>query len=388
MSNPLNDKEFQRLLHEAEHGTGQYKLVAIRKLGKLRDVRAVPALVGALNEEDHSVKWRAAKALGKIGEAHPECDWADAVSALIAALKGEWWMIKFAAVEALGKIGDPSAVPALLRGRLSGAKEIYEKSLEAIAKMGWPAAERMLEIIREEEYVQWGGSIIRTSSAVNDILAAMCPEILDQLIEQLGKENHEQARFALIGALGRSEDKRAVPVLIKELDSPDCLMEFSASCALADIRDARAVPKLIELITTKWGVQKDQHLKTLGEIGDPEAVSTLIKCINYEDIWCVGCGEPETEEEVRSAAITALGKIDYPNNSGELRKLRSAAREFRLRNREDLKAVKWDLRMLKETYEKWSGNLGNIATETVGKRLVRPKANKPERINRVQRATL
>ena len=62
--------------------------------------------IAALKDEDSEVRWNAAKALGKIGDA--------AVAPLIAALKDGDPEVRGNAAKALGEIGDKRAVDPLL----------------------------------------------------------------------------------------------------------------------------------------------------------------------------------------------------------------------------------------------------------------------------------
>ncbi len=74
---------------------------AAKSLGKLRDARAVPALIECMGwEEGWEVKKEAIRALGNIGDR-------SAVPALIGAMPDE------DAAYALGRIRDESAIPAL-----------------------------------------------------------------------------------------------------------------------------------------------------------------------------------------------------------------------------------------------------------------------------------
>jgi hypothetical protein len=87
--------------------TRDLKVALVRAAGALPSADALPALIGALEDENDWVRRAAAEALGGIGDR-------GAVPALIGALKDEKADVRQAAAGALGGIGDPRAVPALI----------------------------------------------------------------------------------------------------------------------------------------------------------------------------------------------------------------------------------------------------------------------------------
>jgi HEAT repeat protein len=81
--------------------------VAAEILGELKYAKGVGPLIRSLqNDENFSVRWRAANALGKIGDPR-------AVEPLIQALKDEKLDVRGYAAIALGRIGEIHALPYL-----------------------------------------------------------------------------------------------------------------------------------------------------------------------------------------------------------------------------------------------------------------------------------
>jgi HEAT repeat protein len=72
---------------------------AASALGKIGDAKAVEPLIAALKDEDRVIRRIAVMALGEIGDAR-------AVEPLNAVLKDNDWLVRRNAAEALGKIGD------------------------------------------------------------------------------------------------------------------------------------------------------------------------------------------------------------------------------------------------------------------------------------------
>lgn len=115
---------------------------AAKSLGKLRDERAVPALIKCL-DRDWDIRNEAARALGKIGDK-------SAVPALIKALPlGD-------AAYALGRLRDESAIPALkeeLKYEIGDVEEhghcgSYWKSARALCEFGDAGLAVIIDVVR------------------------------------------------------------------------------------------------------------------------------------------------------------------------------------------------------------------------------------------------
>jgi hypothetical protein len=59
--------EVEKLIGELENESWINRCRVCQALGKLKDARAIPALVETLDDDDRNVRWRAAEALGDIG---------------------------------------------------------------------------------------------------------------------------------------------------------------------------------------------------------------------------------------------------------------------------------------------------------------------------------
>ncbi|MDP8230456.1 MAG: HEAT repeat domain-containing protein, partial [Candidatus Gorgyraea atricola] len=217
---------------------------AIDKLIKIGEP-AVSILIKTFSEVDehpgtytkYGLRNSATKALIQIGR--------PAVPALIGALNNKNWLVKHHAIEALGKIGDPQAVLPLI------------------------------SIVTAERRSGWG---IRFEAKPEDSIW-----------------------IDAIGALGEIRDKRAVPVLIKELDKGGNLV---AAIALGKIGSTRAVTALIKALEdTNTDVRKNVA-EALGNIGDDRAVPALIKALNDGGIVSSGY-----EGALKGKVAEALGNI-------------------------------------------------------------------------------
>jgi HEAT repeat protein len=113
---------------------------AARVLGQIGDPRAVGPLTRALADDPLAgVRQTAAKSLGEIRDLH-------AADSLAAALRDPDLTVRKAAALALAEMKDPRAIEALLP-ELRGAKP--QPAVDALSKVGVPAAEPMLAMLTE-----------------------------------------------------------------------------------------------------------------------------------------------------------------------------------------------------------------------------------------------
>ncbi|SRR6266540_2916601 len=179
---------------------------AIRRLGELRSVRAVPRFFDRIRREPEGDKppfgyetlGSIPDALGKIGgPATPE---------LIQALEDKnHWVRTFAAL-ALGKIGRPAkeAVPALIR--LLKDEDRYEQdvaahALGAIGEQAEEAVPVLIEFLKEEN-----GDFLRASAAgalggFGSRARVAVPALMD-----ISKDSNDAVRMAAIKSVERIHD--------------------------------------------------------------------------------------------------------------------------------------------------------------------------------------
>ena len=227
---------------------------ALGEIGK----PAVEPLINALGDEDDSVRYRAAGALGNIGDVR-------AVEPLINALGDENEDVCSAAVAALGNIGDERAIEPLIKALGDNDWWVRSTAARALGMIGEPAVEPLIEVLS-------GGDM---GVGRRDLGALRCLP----------------SRAYAAGALGEIGDARAVEPLIKMLSDGD-----------SDVRKstARALDKL------GWVPETDEqraayliavpNWESLVEWGEP-AVEALIGVLS-DDVW-----------RVREYAARALGKI-------------------------------------------------------------------------------
>jgi hypothetical protein len=186
-----------------------------RELGELgtNAAAAVPALVDLLkNDKLNTVRYNAAAALGKIGQAARK-----AVPNLIVALQFDTDGVDREAAKALGLIGDPAAVLTL--GEAVKTSKETEVRLAAVISLG------------------------QLKVQASDLLPRLLPALKD-------KDQRVQAKaIEALSTLGK-DARTAVPLLIPLLDKGSWEGRAAAAKALGLIGDRAALPDLRRLART------------------------------------------------------------------------------------------------------------------------------------------
>jgi HEAT repeat protein len=285
---------------------------AAEALGAMADKRAIPALVGALHDEDKDVRRSAADALHTLGwQPTPDAvgvhyriirkEWKEcaaigepAVEPLIAVLLGEDWADSRAAAEALGAIGDCRAVAPLFAAlKKYGWGIIGSDVAEALSRIGVPAVTDLIGILAD-------GDADARLAAVSALGAIGDPRAVQPLFSALrGPDLHvcESAARAL-GRIGEP----AVELLIRALK--DSEVPWEAARALGEIADPRAVQPLIDSFAQTHWMIRDAAVAALGRIGEP-SIAPLLSALQDPD------------RDVRRCAADALDRLDWKPREDE-----------------------------------------------------------------------
>ncbi|MDT7689957.1 MAG: hypothetical protein QOE46_2716 [Acidobacteriota bacterium] len=338
------------------------RIQAALALGEQRDARAVPALLGALEDADANVRYHAIEALGKLRAseaadalariaetrdfflAFPALDSliqigeARIAPRIVPLLEDE--LLREAAADVLGRLGDEETIApltALLNATEAPARSVaqalaalhdrYEKKFgegSYIADLSRAAinptgARNLLDALSEPGagelrplalVVGWleGAAVehaltrlLGQEDARGEVIEALVrhgPRVTDLLIEQLGSEDLEIRKAAVV-ALGRIGDARAVPALVEALDD-DAELMIAAADALAKIGDARAFDSLLALVGDHSAVVRQAVVGALNSLGSPEMPGRVLPLLSDPD------------PNVRESAVKIAGYFGYP----------------------------------------------------------------------------
>jgi len=251
---------------------------------RLQEKKNVKGLIKALRHKDSDVRWRAAKALGEIGDKR-------AVEPLIQALKDKDRDVRKEAVWTLGRIGDKRAVEPLIQALKDEYWDVRERAAKTLVKIGEPAVEPLIQALKDEDrYVREGAA-----------------EALGKMGWKPGDDTEKV--YYLIAKRKWSElpklGEPAVEPLIQALKDEDRRVQLGAAKALGEIGDERAVEPLIQTLKDKtyWYPVDPLREAVRWEAAEALQKITGIKILRWEAV--------ETLEKI--IKIMGIGNKDNGN---------------------------------------------------------------------------
>ena len=211
---------------------------------------AVEALIGALRNADDDVRWKAAIALGEIGDMR-------AVEPLILLLCDDDRFVKSHAALALGAIGEPAVNP-LIRALREGDGNLRWGAAIALGKIRDPRAIEPLIRALADKYEN-----VRAESASS--LASIGKPALGPLLRFL-KFSDGPERLEVVSALGELHDTDAIQPLMQMLWNAD----EDERKAIADALDAILIPTVEPLVRKlrNGPHQKDETIRSENNEGE------------------------------------------------------------------------------------------------------------------------
>lgn len=278
-------------------------------LVRISGPKLVPDLIEALQDEDNTVRANAANALGMIG---PEAK--DAVPHLIELLKDENYYVQDNVIHALEQIDPETGVIFALIKTMEGKTPIENMTaVQALGRIGPKAVPALIEAMQDEDssmresaiYALWWMQPQTDPEATEVVLA---------LIKALGDENSD-VRVRAADALGQIGPKAsaAVPALIEALKDEDSSVRKSAAEALGKIgsETSVAVPALIKALKDEDSSVGSAAAYSLQQIGPEasESVPALIEALGDEALnyWA-------------TFALEAITGQDFGEDAGQWKK--------------------------------------------------------------------
>jgi HEAT repeat protein len=316
---------------------GCYRCGAARALGNIKDRRAVPALINALqNGKDEGIRSSAAIALGDVGAP-------DAIEPLIRSLN-DTTVVATAAATALGQLKDATAVEPMITALNSTDPGLRVAAAKALGKLrderavsplinAFPAGQmKPVEFSdRNYEYVEnMRGLQIAILEALGDIADPRATDFLvsvwhsDHSSHAFGtgrdiEGNYDWGNIGPIAltALGRIGGATAVSQLILALRDEHYWIQASAAQALGKSKDARAIDPLISVL-----LRNRRRMAGYSDLVPVDQKLSEITSKALSQITGMRFDDPEEWKRWRESGIAPPSKSDRESNEGSQDKLR------------------------------------------------------------------
>jgi HEAT repeat protein/cyclophilin family peptidyl-prolyl cis-trans isomerase len=277
----------------------------------------VPDLTLLVSDSDARIRRRAALAIGRVGLAA-------GVQPLIATLSDSDQDVREMAAFALGLIADASATPPLLKALADPSPIVRGRAAEALGQINAKEKEKVDAAARRDAGDAIGRMVAEYAHAPAISMLQGDDETWPAAAEaeafrlgiyalvRLG--TYEPLAAAVLDsagsrvttwwpvayAVGRIEDKRAAPALLKMLNGPGKYSAAFAARGLGGLKDPSAVTALIGLVETASTPMEVvvSAVRALGSIGDSRAVPAIVKLAS-----------DATDPNVRLQAVSALGTL-------------------------------------------------------------------------------
>jgi HEAT repeat protein len=167
------------LISALEHSDADVRWKAAIALGEIGDQRAIGPLIRQLSDTDRFVKSRVAYALGMIG--------LPAVHPLIRTLREGDGNLRWGAAIALGRIKDPQAVGPLIQALADKYENVRAEAAASLAAIGKPAIAPLICVLKYSE----GDMRIEVMNALGELHAN---DAIEPLVQMLEKADEQERR--------------------------------------------------------------------------------------------------------------------------------------------------------------------------------------------------
>ena len=282
------------------------KPMAISKLANLSDLLPEEADIfgGEWSNIDVTRRRQIVGQLAELAEDNLELDFDQVFRSCLTEADGE---VRVKAIEGLWGCEERSLIDPLIRLLL----EDVEHSVRAAAADGLGRFTMLAELgklpesdaHRVEEALltafNKGNEQLNVRLRVLEAISPLTKPQVEEMIRQAYRSDSLEFQVSAVYAMGRNCNPGWLPVLLKELRSPDPQLRFEAVRACAELEAEEAVPHLIELTRDSDAEVQISAIEALGRIGGGEAREGLQQC------------RDSSEEVIRQASQEALEDIGF-----------------------------------------------------------------------------
>ncbi|MER5452653.1 HEAT repeat domain-containing protein [Streptomyces sp. NPDC002764] len=248
-------------------------------LGFIGDPAAVPSLIPLVKDPDKEVRKAAVSTLGKIGD--PIC-----LSVVREAVRDEDESVRQNAAMALGRVGDVSALADLVPLLKDPQARVRGATATALGLLGHKAALAPLMETSTDKNAIVRGSVATALGRIAD------PDTLSVLIV-LSRDNDAAVRSSAVTAIGRARFETGIELVEAALSDNFAEVRGAAVRAMARLRPSQ---DLTAFLSDPDPSVPRAALAAIGEGTDAAGENALVLALQ------------DADEEIRSVAVTALGK--------------------------------------------------------------------------------
>jgi HEAT repeat protein len=275
------------LSEQLDNQDPETRKAAVIALGRIGDVRAVPALTRVLTEESELVAVTAG-ALAKIGDRR-------AFEPLLGLLDHREAAVRQAAISALNSLGHPEMPTRMVAFLKDPDPLVRESAVKIAGYFGYPeCVDLLFERCHDaDENVRR----VAMESLPNLEEARVLPTLAAAL-----SNGSPKVRAAAARAWGQVEGRAVFGHLLHALADKDMWVRYYAARSLGQLAFPEAVDALANVVQTDEApMVRASAIGALGQMGGGRAVTVLAPLVEEE------------ERDVSRAALQALGQIGHPD---------------------------------------------------------------------------
>lgn len=247
------EKDITGLIKALGHTDLDVQYLAVEALGDLQDPTAIHPLVTMLSEDQYSaLRWKSAEALVKIGK--------DSVEPLIVLLGHPDGDVRWKAAIALGEIGDVRAIDPLIGLLRDQDRYVKGRVAVALGMIGPPAVSPLIRALGEGDgSLRWGAAI--ALGRIRD------PRAVAPLVQALG-DKYENVRSEALASLKAMENGN-IDLFIQLLNEVgnEALKDYIAQAPEGDGPDSPVFTDF--LLSIDPDLRKRLTIALIG-LGDPD----------------------------------------------------------------------------------------------------------------------
>lgn len=300
-------------------------LIAVRVLGLLKSVKAVPDLFSLFETGERDLQIEILDALGRIGGR-------ESLRFLIDMLSYNEGHIRGAVAHVLGTMADPGASgPLLDRLQQEEYPDVVEEIVRALVQIGkthdvpFLAEGLASNLPSKKPYVRemlikglgllgYAKAAVHAKAMLSDEswrVRKACLETLEHLntpglpdvLMTAASDETDEIRIFVAQLAGRHSDERSVDALISLLTDRNIRVSMRAAESLVRLKAVKAIPYLLELAVRGESSILKSSIWALGELGAMEAENIIVSALRHQD------------NEIREIAGEAYKKLRNVNNA-------------------------------------------------------------------------